>query len=73
MKIALKSFGLLVVVLVSIVLMSSLAFAQGFQIYPDSTYGPNTGRGFQMYPDGTYGPNTGRGFQMYPDGTYGHR
>ena len=71
MKITMKKIGLVGLVLILTVSIPSFGFPQGFQMYPDGTYGPNTGKGFQMYPDGTYGPNTGRGFQMYPDGTYG--
>jgi hypothetical protein len=66
-----KTFCMLMFVFCFIGVISLMGYAQGSQMYPDGTYGPDFGRGSQMHPDGTYGPNTGRGSQMHPDGTYG--
>ena len=55
----------------SMLLITTTALAGGFRMYPDGTYGPDSGIESQMYPDGKYGPDFGKGSQMYPDGTYG--
>lgn len=39
-----------------ILTMPGIAVAGGYQIYPNGTFGPNTGQGYQMYPDGNFGP-----------------
>jgi len=44
MKITMKKIGLGVFVLILTVSIPSFGFAQGFQMYPDGTYGSNLGR-----------------------------
>jgi hypothetical protein len=40
----------------AMLLITTAALSGGSRMYPDGTYGPDSGIKSQMYPDGTYGP-----------------
>lgn len=39
-----------------ILTMLGIVVAGGYQMYPNGTFGLNTGKGYQMYPGGNFGP-----------------